>query len=90
MLEIKFYHKSNCRKCDFVKRRLDKFGESHSGYKLTDIFVDVENGDKTLEYLKNQGYFSFPVVQLWDDADIKDSFCDLDIGGLNRIESQVS
>ena len=89
MLEIKFYHKSNCRKCDFVNKRLKALIKSGLSFKLDDIFVDVDSDTSTMKYLSDSGYKSFPVIQLWDNADMVDSFCDADIKGLNRIKDKI-
>lgn len=88
--EVKFYHKQNCRKCDFINKRLKVLASKGLDFKLDNIFVDVDKDTSTMKYLSDNGYKSFPVVQLWNDSDMVDSFCDVDIKGLNRIKEKIS
>lgn len=88
-VEARFYHKQDCRKCNFINKRLKTLIKSGLSFKLDAIFVDVDSDTSIMNHLSEHGYKSFPVVQLWDNADMVDSFCDADIKGLARIKDKI-
>lgn len=66
-MKVVVYSKSRCVQCDATKRLLDGVGQEYE-------VIALEGHPTALQWLKERGYMSAPVVEVWSDAGLEDSW----------------
>lgn len=77
------YSTPNCYKCKITTRELQKVMR----VKEEHLFESNDDwSEQKIEKFRQQGYGSFPVVRIYDDATGKrlDEWCDMQIGKINN------
>lgn len=83
-LQIKIFTKPGCPKCHLTKHLFDR-----SRLDYQEILINPDTDTKAMNQLKAHGYKSFPVVQVFQDHQMINDWCDFRPDNIKQLIAQV-